>query len=135
MKEIRFASSEWFLGMLDEPEAAKRWLGNLGVRAPERGVRDLRDLAGRSDDPRITARLAEQIHGLLPACPDPDMALTNLERYVAACPSPPQTLQSLAGNHRTTEILIQLFSTSQHFSELMIRDPGLLDWLRGGADR
>ncbi len=36
---------------------------------------------------------------------------------------------------RAVEIAVQLFSTSQFFSELMIRDPGLLDWLRAGADR
>ncbi len=81
------------------------------------------------------AQLARQFHSLLPACPDPDSGVTNLERYVSACPAPDATLKLLAENPRTTEILVQLFSTSQHFSELMIRDPALLDWLRGGADR
>ncbi|AGA30066.1 bifunctional [glutamate--ammonia ligase]-adenylyl-L-tyrosine phosphorylase/[glutamate--ammonia-ligase] adenylyltransferase [Singulisphaera acidiphila] len=135
MKETRFANSEWQLNFVNQPEAAKQWLANLGVRAPERGVRDLRDLNGKSNDPGIMAQLVRQFHGLLPACPDPDMALTNLERYVSACPDPDATLKLLAANPRTTEILVQLFSTSQHFSELMIRDPGLLDWLRGEADR
>ncbi len=43
-------------------------------------------------------------------------------------------LRLLIEHPRTTEVLVQLFSTSQHFSELMIRDPALLDWLRGGAE-
>lgn len=135
MEETRFATSEWFLSFLSDPEVEKRWLASLGVRFPERGIRDLRDLAGRADQPATMAHLARQLHGLLPACPDPDMALTNLERYIAACPAPHETLRLLAQNPRTIEILVQLFSTSQHFSELMIRDPALLDWLRGGADR
>ena len=64
------------------------------------------------------------------------MALTNLERFVAASPTMPEaTLEALATSPRSAEIAVQLFSTSQFFSELMIRDPALLDWLRGGADR
>ena len=45
------------------------------------------------------------------------------------------TLRKLAENPKTTEILLQVFSTSQHFSELLIRDPALIDWLQGGAER
>ena len=45
------------------------------------------------------------------------------------------TLSQLADNPRTTEILLQVFSTSQYFSEVLIRDPELLDWLRGGPER
>ena len=33
------------------------------------------------------------------------------------------------------EILLQVFSTSQYFSEVLIRDPELLDWLRAGPER
>ncbi len=36
---------------------------------------------------------------------------------------------------RTTEILLQVFSTSQYLSEVLIRDPELLDWLQGGPER
>jgi glutamate-ammonia-ligase adenylyltransferase len=44
-------------------------------------------------------------------------------------------VSSLARNTRTAEIAVQWFSTSQYFSELMIRDPSLLDWVRAGAER
>ena len=67
---------------------------------------------------------------LLPRCPDPGMALSNLERFVAAGRRPEAVLRVLADQPRTTEVLVQLFSTSQHFSEQMIRDPTLLDWLQ-----
>src|SRR5262249_43951314 len=39
------------------------------------------------------------------------------------------------GEARTIEILLQVFSTSQYFSEVLIRDPELFDWLRAGAGR
>ncbi len=63
------------------------------------------------------------------------MALVNLERFIAAVPRIDSTLRNLAGNPRTTEILLQVFSTSQYYSQVLIRDPELLDWLRGGPDR
>ncbi len=51
------------------------------------------------------------------------MALSNLERFVAASPDPEATLASLVEHPKAVEIAVQLFSTSQFFSELMIRDP------------
>ena len=135
MAAFPFATAERFSSLLENPEMARLWLSGLGVRDAERGFRDLRDLAGRGLPLRLVAKLAEQLDAALPRCPDPGMALTNLERFVAASPTPEATLEALATNPRAAEIAVQLFSTSQFFSELMIRDPSLLDWLRGGADR
>ena len=36
---------------------------------------------------------------------------------------------------RTTEMLLQVFSTSQYLTEVLIRNPELLTWLQGGPDR
>src|SRR5512135_2745759 len=130
-----FATSDWFLHTLDDPEACRRWLAGLGLRDPERGSRDLRDMAERGTGRDLLARLAGQLHRSLPRCPDPGMALTNLERFVGASEPPESALQALVENDRTIESLLHLFSTSQHFSEQMIRDPSLLDWLRRGAVR
>ncbi len=121
--------------MLDDPHAARSWLASLGMRDPERGLRDLRDLRRRGGSPESFAQTLEQLAALLPACPDPAMALTNLDRFVAAAPDGAALLKSLGENLRTTEILIQILSTSQYFSELLIRDTSSLDWLRGGAVR
>ncbi len=130
-----FATSDWFLHTLDDPEACRRWLAGLGLRDPERGYRDLRDMAERGTGRVLLARLAGQLQRSLPRCPDPGMALTNLERFVGASEPPESALQALVENDRTTESLLHLFSTSQHFSEQMIRDPSLFDWLRRGAER
>ncbi len=135
MAAFPFATAERFRSLMDNPEMTRLWLAGLGVRDAERGYRDLRDLTRLGLPLRLVARLAGQLDAALPRCPDPGMALTNLERFVAASPTPEATLDALANNARAAEIAVQLFSTSQFFSELMIRDPTLLDWLRAGADR
>jgi glutamate-ammonia-ligase adenylyltransferase len=135
MTDVSIMAAEWSLGLLNDPATTRNWLAGLGVRDLERAAHDLRDLARRTRKPELLAKVASQLHVLLPRCPDAGMALTNLERFVAANPQPDRMLRLLAEQDRTTEGLVQLFSTSQHFSELMIRDPWLLDWLQGGAAR
>jgi glutamate-ammonia-ligase adenylyltransferase len=135
MANVPLTTADWFLRALDEPEVCRRWLASLGVRDPERGYRDLRDMAGRDNGWLLLAKLAGQLQTFLPRCPDPGMALTNLERFVAASRPPDSALQTLVANERTTESLLNLFSTSQYFSEQLIREPWLLDWLRKGAER
>jgi [glutamine synthetase] adenylyltransferase / [glutamine synthetase]-adenylyl-L-tyrosine phosphorylase len=130
-------TSGWFLTYHEIPEMVRRWLAGLGVRDPERGARDLADLTRRAGPERLerVARIAVQLDAVLPRCPDPGMALTNLDRFLAAVPRLDETLDELAADARTTEILLQVFSTSQHYGEVLIRDPGLFDWLRAGAER
>ena len=128
-------NAEWFESILNAPSATRLWLGGLGIRDVDRAIRDLRDLTERSRDPSITSKIAFHLDALLPRCPDPGMALSNLERFISACPDPRPSLALLADYPRTTEVLVQLFSTSQHFSEVMISDPSLLDWLRAGPVR
>jgi glutamate-ammonia-ligase adenylyltransferase len=118
-----------------DPDDDRRWLSGLGVRDVDRGVRDLRDMARRGGSRESVAGLLAQLPALLPACPDPGMALTNLERFIAATQNAAETLRTLGERPRTTEVLVQLLSTSQYFSELLIRDPAALDWLRAGAER
>ncbi len=129
-RDDRFVSN-----LLAEPTAARLWLEGLGVRDADKGYRDLRDLAASGVSTEAFAGLLEQLGVLLPQCPDPGMALTNLERFASAGASGVVALAKLHANPRTTDVLIQIFSTSQYFSELIIRDPDVLDWLRSRADR
>ena len=135
MPTFPFSTAERFVALIENPEMTRLWLSGLGVRDAERGYRDLRDLTGRGVPIRLVALLAARLDATLPKCPDPGMALTNLERFVAASAQPEATLAGLVEHPKAVEIAVQLFSTSQFFSELMIRDPSLLDWLRAGADR
>ncbi len=129
------ASPEWFRTLLSDPEATRLWLGGLGVRNPNRTLPHLREVAERVGGTRLLPELAAQLHNHLPRCPDAGMALTNLERFLDASRDQLETVRLLAESSRTTELLLQLFSTSQHLSELIIRDPSLLDWLRSGPER
>ncbi len=121
--------------LLDDPELARLWLAGLGVRDLERSVRDLRDLAARTTRRELLSKLLERLEELLPACPDPGMAFSNIERFLATEGPEGEILSFLTEHPRHLEVVVQLFSTSQHFTEMMIRDPMLLSWLRRGADR
>jgi glutamate-ammonia-ligase adenylyltransferase len=127
----------WFVTYHEIPELLERWLSSLGVRDAEGGARDLIDLTRRAGPERLAriAQIAVQLDAVLPGCPDPGMALTNLERFLGAVRRLDDTLDQLVGDARTTEILLHVFSTSQYFSEVLIRDPELFDWLRSGAER
>src|SRR5205085_12669607 len=60
----------------------------------------------------------------------PDMALNNLERFLVTPGSAERLPMLLEGRARTLETLLQLFSTSQFFSDLLVANPDYLDMLR-----
>jgi glutamate-ammonia-ligase adenylyltransferase len=72
--------------------------------------------------------LADALTRLLPASPDPDMALNNLERYIAAAPASLPGL--LEGNAAGLEVLLPMLGTSQFFADTLVADPDFLDMLR-----
>jgi [glutamine synthetase] adenylyltransferase / [glutamine synthetase]-adenylyl-L-tyrosine phosphorylase len=110
-------------------DGARAVLHSWNLRDPERGWRNLTHLAATL--PLETLRdLCTPLTRFLPRCPDPDMALNNLERFLAN-PAAASQLPILHENRaRTLEILIQLLSTSQSFSDLLSLNPSYLDMLR-----
>jgi glutamate-ammonia-ligase adenylyltransferase len=133
-------TSEWFLVDHAKPGEVERWLTGLGVRDSERAARELADLTRRAGPAALAlvARIVAQLGLVLPRCADPAMALANLERFLTGVSRIELTLEQLAENPRTTEILLQVFSTSQYLSDVLFRDPQLLDWLQArpeGRDR
>ncbi len=120
---------------IDDPGRARVWLSGLGVRDAERGYRDLADVARLGLSDATASAFLGQLGRLLPRCPDAGMALTNLERYLAAGPDADAAARALVESPRTAEVAVQLFSTSQYFSDLVIQKPWLLGWLRAGGER
>jgi glutamate-ammonia-ligase adenylyltransferase len=114
------------LGALD---SARPLLHSWSVRDLERAWRNLGHLSdklGLSPLRELCVPLAR----ILPRCPDADMALNNLERYLDN-PAGAAQLSSLLDNRaRTLEVLLQLFGTSQMFSDLLANNPDYLDMLR-----
>jgi glutamate-ammonia-ligase adenylyltransferase len=114
---------------LDSVDQARSLLHTWTLRDFERGWQNLTHLAQALPIDALR-ELCQPLSRLLPRCPDPDMALNNLERYLAN-PAGAKTLpQLIEGRARTLEILLQLFSTSQYFSDLLSANPDYLDMLR-----
>jgi glutamate-ammonia-ligase adenylyltransferase len=110
-------------------EEARAVLSEWGLRDVERGQRNLKHLA----DAIGLETLAELCHSfarLLPRCSDADMALNNFERFLAGAGGLQQLPPLLESRGRTLETVLQLFSASQFFSDLLVANPNYLDMLR-----
>ncbi len=108
---------------------ARSLLDAWNLRDRERGWQNLTHLANALGLEAL-AELCHPLGRLLPRCPDPDMALNNLERFLAN-PAGLRQLSALAeGRARTLEKLLWLLSTSQYCSDLLVANPDYTDMLR-----
>jgi glutamate-ammonia-ligase adenylyltransferase len=114
---------------LESFEDARTLLLGWNLRDAERGQHNLQHLA-QNLGMEAVSDLCHPLGRLLPRCPDPDMALNNLERFLANPGGAAQLPTLLEGRARTLETMLQLFSTSQFFSDLLITNPDYLDMLR-----
>jgi glutamate-ammonia-ligase adenylyltransferase len=110
-------------------DSARPLLQGWNVRDLERGWWNLRRLAETMETGALR-ELCQPLGRLLPRCPDPDMALNNLEHFLAAPAAAQQLPSLLEGRARRLEILLQLLSTSQSFSDLLATNPDYLAMLR-----
>jgi glutamate-ammonia-ligase adenylyltransferase len=115
--------------LLESPEQARPLLHGWHVRDSERALRNLAHLAA-SIGPDTLGELCPVLSRLLPRCPDPDMALNNFERFLANPAGARQLPALLEARARSLETLLQLFSTSQFFSDLLVHRPDYLDMVR-----
>ena len=114
---------------LDSLDGARSLLNGCTLRDPEGGGRNLASIAAVLP-PDGLRDLGPPLGRLLPRCPDPDMALNNLERFLAQPAGAEQLPLLLENRARTLEILLQLLSVSQSFSDLLGANPDYLDMLR-----
>jgi glutamate-ammonia-ligase adenylyltransferase len=114
------------LASLDE---ARPVLLAWGVRDAERGWRNLSHLSASLGADKLL-ELCPALARLLPRSPDPDMALNNLERFLAHPGAADLVPLLLENRGRTLEILLRLFGTSQSCSDLLSANPDYLDMLR-----
>src|SRR5579883_552197 len=114
---------------VDSLMGARSLLRTWHLRDPERGWRNLSGLADSLSLDGLR-ELCTPLGRLLPRCPDPDMALNNLERFLANPAAVAQLPILLENRARLLEILLHLFSTSQTFSDLLSLHSDYLDMLR-----
>jgi len=78
----------------------------------------------------LLAVVCDQLAEHLPGSADPDMALNNLDRFVAASRSPLSVGTLFQRDPGTLPTLLRIWSTSQYLSDLLVTDPESLDLLR-----
>ncbi len=121
---------EEFVQYLDNAGAAAAWLESLGVTDIQRAHRNLVGMAQAGVTLDLLGELGAQLTGCLPVCSDPDMALNNLERFISSARNPIGLVSLIERDREALPILLQIFSTSQHLSDILVQDPESYDLLR-----
>lgn len=111
------------------PDASREILTAWNVRELERGHVNLVRLAERLGA-HAFAELRHPLDRLLPRSADSDMALNNLERFFSSPAGTERLGILLEARARTLETMLQLFSTSQFFSDLLVANPDYIEMLR-----
>jgi glutamate-ammonia-ligase adenylyltransferase len=115
---------------LDDGDAAAKWLRSLGVHDVKRGHANLIQMATNGLTLDLLSETCCQLTVHLGGCPDPEMALNNLDRFIAAARNPLAVGTLFQRDPDALPTLLQILSTSQHLSELLIADPESFDLLR-----
>jgi glutamate-ammonia-ligase adenylyltransferase len=129
------ALSLFFTAALPAEELKAR-LAPVGFEDVERALRNLvlmrEGEAVSHHGPEVRRALGRMAPGLLTACaavPDPDLALSTFERFVASAAAQGGVLGLLADTPDLLALLIRLFGTSEFLSLALLRQPELLDVL------
>ncbi|MCA9245750.1 MAG: hypothetical protein KDA42_01515 [Planctomycetales bacterium] len=116
--------------ILDDPTTGMAWFDSLGLSSSDAAHADLRRIAAQGIPIDLLQVVCRQMAGELPKLSDPDMALRNLERFVAASRNPLSLGTLFERDPAALPTLLQIFSTSQYLSDLLARDPEGYDLLR-----
>ena len=118
------------VGYLDSPDAAADWLREGGLHDAKKAHGNLLRMADSGMTLDLLAIICSQLAKHLPRMSDADMALNNLERFLAASRNPLSLGALLERDLEALPILLQIFSTSQFLSDLLVADPEGYDLLR-----
>ncbi len=145
-KRVRSVYDNLFYGAREQPDDLK-WLLEAGADSPR--AREAlapypfddptafhRNLLQLASADMLTSTAREHFEELLPmllaslaAAPDPDQGMVHFARIVNAYGAPGTFYELLRTHPNFRELLISICSTSRFLSELIQRDPGLLDGL------
>lgn len=121
---------EQLIHLLDNPDASAEPLKALNLREVERAHSNFVAIAELGLTLDLLALICDQLAAALPELSDPDMALNNLERFFAASRNPLSLGALFERDSDALPTLLQIFSSSQHLSDLLITDPESFDLLR-----
>jgi glutamate-ammonia-ligase adenylyltransferase len=120
-----------------DPDLCLDILEEKGFRPPEPAFESLKILRQGGTRGYLTERAHRRLDRIAPLlfqevlhCPDPPMALANMEKFLEACRRARGTYYSLlAENPEIIKVLVSLFATSQFLSRNFIQHPEVLDTL------
>ncbi len=115
---------------LDHPDEAAPWLAGWQLEDTSHGHECIVRIATSGMTLDLLAIICDQLADDLPRRSDPDRALNNLDRFVAAARNPLSLGTLFERDRDALPILLQIFSTSQYLSDLIIGDTEAYDLLR-----
>ena len=117
-----------------DPDLVKDLLEAKGFSNPDGAYESLNLIRGGEPHKRLTEKgrrtlehLAPLLMGELLDSPNPDQALSNLEKFIRSIRARSSFFSLLAENSGIVKLLIALFSSSQLLSRIFIQRPELLD--------
>lgn len=115
---------------LDDQHSAEPWLRSLCVTNLPAAHADFSRMANRGVTLDLLAQISDQFEAVAPTLADPDMAINNLERFLAASRNPMATAALFERDPDALPNLLQIFSTSQFLSDVLVTDNEAYDLLR-----
>jgi glutamate-ammonia-ligase adenylyltransferase len=124
----------FFLDSKADSDLVKDMLAERRFEDVERAYENLLSLRRGPEKGNLTERGRRNLEKISPllllelfASPDPDMALANLERFLAVIGTRSSYYALLAENRETLKLLVSLFGMSEFLSKILIGHPELLD--------
>jgi glutamate-ammonia-ligase adenylyltransferase len=115
---------------LDDSAEAEPWLRSLRVANLPAAHSNLKRLAEHGVTLDLLSQISEQFAAAAATLADPDMAMNNLERFIATSRNPMATAALFERDPDALPNLLQIFSTSQYLSDLLVSDQESYDLLR-----
>jgi [glutamine synthetase] adenylyltransferase / [glutamine synthetase]-adenylyl-L-tyrosine phosphorylase len=115
---------------LDDAREAEPWLRSLRVANLAAAHANFMRMATHGVTLDLLSQISDQFAAAAPGLADPDMAINNLERFIASARNPMSTAALFERDHAALPNLLQIFSTSQYLSDLLVSDKEAYDLLR-----
>lgn len=104
---------------------------SLGFSDPQKAASLWKTILPSAWTTAVAPEHASSLVQTMTGCPDPDMSLLNLSRYVEATIAPSHFLSSLFLEEPICLLFVTIFSSSYYLSDILVRNPGYLSWLIG----
>jgi glutamate-ammonia-ligase adenylyltransferase len=115
---------------LDDADTAEPWLRTLCVANLPAARANFQRIANYGVTLDLLTQISEQFAAAAPTLADPDMAINNLERFIAASRNPMSTAALFERDPDALPNLLQILTTSQYLSDLLVADKEAYDLLR-----